>query len=279
MKPQRRVVDIKMPGGRALRLGERTVVMGILNVTPDSFSDGGLYYRPADAVAHALKMRDEGADIIDIGGQSTRPGSRVIGPDEEWERLEPVLKEVVHRVDLPVSVDTYYASVAEKALEAGAHIINDVSGLKADPDMAGVVADSEAPIVIMHYRMASDYEDLLPDMMKDLEQSLNLARRAGIKDDKIIIDPGIGFGKTAEENLVLLAHLADFRQFGYPVLLGASRKSFLGKIFGMPLEERLEGSLAAVAAGVIGGVDIVRVHDVAATVRFTQVLDGIVAHG
>jgi len=266
---------LRLAGGRSLQLGQKTLIMGILNVTPDSFADGGRYAAPAAAVAHALKMQEEGADIIDIGGQSTRPGSQVISAEEEWGRLAPVLTQLVQEVDLPISVDTYYRLVAERALEAGAHIINDVSGLNADPDIAKTIAQHQAAVVIQHARLESGYQDLLAEVSAELASSIELARTAGIGDEQIIIDPGVGFGKTAEENLRLIARLAHFKSLGYPLLLGVSRKGFLGTLFGQPLEERLEGSLAAAAAGIMAGADMVRVHDVASTVRLAQVLDGI----
>ncbi|MGE5379955.1 MAG: dihydropteroate synthase [Methylocystaceae bacterium] len=271
--------QLNMAGGRYLQLGEKTLVMGILNVTPDSFSDGGRFCNPAEALAHAQEMQDEGADIIDIGGQSTRPGSRVVNAEEEWQRLAPVLPQLVKKLTVPVSVDTYYQLVAERALEQGAHIINDVSGFKVDPGLAEVVYRYGAAVVIMHARLHSGYQDLMTDVKSELRAAVDWARTAGISNDQIVIDPGIGFGKTAEENLVLLGHLNEFKALDYPVLLGASRKSFLGQVFGLSPEERLEGNLAAAAAGIMAGVDILRVHDVGSTVRLARVLEGILNHG
>lgn len=271
--------QLRLAGGRSLVLGEKTLIMGILNVTPDSFSDGGHFYVPAQAIAQGLKLQAEGADIIDIGGQSTRPGSQAVDAEEEWQRLEPVLQQLVRQVDLPISVDTYYSLVAERALEAGAHIINDVSGFQVELGLANIIARYQAAVIIMHARLASGYQDLMAEVKAELAETVEIARRAGIADDQIVIDPGIGFGKTSEENLVIIARLAEFKALGYPVLLGASRKSFLGKLFGQPLEERLEGSLAAAAAGIMAGVAILRVHDVAATVRLARVLEGIRRHG
>lgn len=271
--------QLRLAGGRSLKLGNKTLIMGILNVTPDSFSDGGLFMAPADAVVHALRLQEEGADIIDIGGQSTRPGSRVVNADEEWQRLSPVMEQLVNKVDLPISVDTYYPQVAERALKAGAHMINDVSGFKVDPNLAKVIADYHAAVIIMHARLESGYHDLMAEVTNGLEAAVDLALKSGIANDQIVVDPGVGFGKTSEENLELIAKLAQFKELGYPVLLGASRKSFLGKLFGQALEDRLEGSLAAAAAGIMAGVDILRVHDVAATVRLARVLEGIKRHG
>lgn len=271
--------QLRMAGDRYLHLGKKTLIMGILNVTPDSFSDGGRFCNPAEAVAHALEMQDKGADIIDIGGQSTRPGSRMVDAEEEWQRLAPVLPQLVKSLEVPISVDTYYQLVAERALEQGVHIINDVSGFKVDPGLADVICRYRAAVVIMHSRLHSGYQDLMNDVKSELKDAVDLAQAAGVSSDQIVIDPGIGFGKTAEENLVLLGHLNEFKTMGYPVLLGASRKSFLGQLFGLSLEERLEGSLAAAAAGIMAGVDILRVHDVGSTGRLTRVLEGILSHG
>jgi len=262
--------------GRELKLGERTLVMGILNVTPDSFSDGGRYVKTEDAIAQAVRMVEEGVDILDLGAESTRPNHEVVSPEEEWQRLEPVLKTLLERVMVPVSIDTYKASVAAKALEAGAHLINDVWGLQKDPDMAGVVGDYQAPVIVMHNQDGTTYHHLLGDMLTFLKQSIERAEACGLSGDQIIVDPGIGFGKTTEQNLEVMARLAEFRSLGHPVLLGTSRKSMIGKTLNQTVEERLEGTLATSVLGVVAGVDIIRVHDVQANRRAVQMTDAIV---
>jgi len=262
-----------MPMGRRELRFDRPLVMGILNVTPDSFSDGGRYESVEAAVAHAVRMVDEGADIIDVGAESTRPGSNEVTPDEELERLLPVLEALVPRLKVPISVDTRHAVVARDALLAGAKVINDISGLRDDA-MLKVVAEADAPVVAMHMRgepktMQQDvhYEDLVGDIFTELSRSLTRAVDAGVKREKVILDPGLGFGKDAEQNLELLRRLREFRSLGRPILIGASRKRFIGAVTGGGPTERLEGSLAAAVIAVSNGADIVRVHDVAETVR------------
>jgi dihydropteroate synthase len=262
--------------GRELKLGERTLVMGILNVTPDSFSDGGRYVKTEDAITQAVRMVEEGVDILDLGAESTRPNHEVVSPEEEWQRLEPVLKTLLERVMVPVSIDTYKASVAAKALEAGAHLINDVWGLQKDPDMGRVVGDYQAPVIVMHNQDGTTYHHLLGDVLTFLKQSIERAEACGLSGDQIIVDPGIGFGKTTEQNLEVMARLAEFRSLGHPVLLGTSRKSMIGKTLNQTVEERLEGTLATSVLGVVAGVDIIRVHDVQANRRAVQMTDAIV---
>ena len=259
-----------------LKLGQRTLVMGILNVTPDSFSDGGRYYSTESAIAQAKRMVEEGADILDIGAESTRPQHEEVSAEEEWRRLEPVLEALLEHVTVPISIDTYKASVAAKALEAGAHMINDVWGLQKDPDMARVVGQYQAPVFVMHNQTGTNYHHLMGDMLTFLRTSIQLAEAHGLSGDQIIIDPGLGFGKTAEQNLEVMARLAEFRTLGHPVLLGTSRKSFIGKILNQTVDERLEGTLATSVLGVVAGVDLIRVHDVQANCRAVQLADAIV---
>jgi dihydropteroate synthase len=257
--------------------------MGILNVTPDSFSDGGLYFSNESAVKQALRLQDEGADIIDIGGESTRPGAEKISVEEEIERVIPVIKAITGKVRVPVSIDTYKSAVADAAISAGASIINDISGLRFDPQMPKVAAKNEVPVVIMHIKgtpgdMQVDptYKALIPEIMDYLMQGISIAREAGVPDDKIIIDPGIGFGKTVEHNLEIIKRLEEFTGFEKPVLLGHSRKSFIGKLLGdLPVTERIEGTTAAAAIGIFNGANMIRVHDVAETVRAARIADRI----
>lgn len=257
--------------------------MGILNVTPDSFSDGGLYCDKNKAIAHALRMQDEGADMIDIGGESTRPGAETVSINEEIKRVAPVIKELAKRIKIPVSIDTYKSAVAEAALSAGASIVNDISGLRFDPRMASVVARNKVPVVIMHIKGTPKnmqknpiYTALIPEIMDYLREGIEIARNAGIADDRIIIDPGLGFGKTIEHNLEIIKRLHEFTGFEKPILLGPSRKSFISKMLGdLPITERLEGTTSAVAIGIFNGANIIRVHDVKAMVRVAKIADGI----
>jgi dihydropteroate synthase len=267
----------------SLDFAAKTAVMGILNVTPDSFSDGNRYFDPLKAVEHALKMVEDGADIIDVGGESTRPGSEAVAPDEELRRVVPVIEAIAKRVAVPISIDTYKASVASAALNAGASIINDISGLKFDSDMAGVAAESGAYVIVMHIKgtprdMQKDpvYSDLIEEVLDYLKESVRMAEAAGVERSRIIIDPGIGFGKTVDHNLQILKNLSDFRGLGLPILVGASRKTFIGKILdGAGTSERLEGTAAAVAIAVMNGADIVRVHDVKEMAKVVKVADAI----
>lgn len=270
-------------GSATFRWGERTYVMGIVNVTPDSFSGDGLDHDVGSAVDLALRMEAEGADIIDIGAESTRPAGRVYGGGaqaisgaEELARLLPVLTEVVARVSVPVSVDTHKAEVARQAVEAGASMINDVWGLGADENMADTVARSGVPVVLMHNQSGYQYADLLSEIKDRLYGSVSRAIEAGVDPANIIVDPGIGFGKTADHNLEVLRRLPEFCSLGYPVLIGTSRKSTIGRVLGLPVEERLEGTAATVALGIAGGADIVRVHDVREMVRVSRMSDAIV---
>lgn len=262
---------------RKIDLGQRTFVMGILNSTPDSFYDGGYNMNVDQAIAHAKDMIQQGADFIDLGGESTRPGSQAVDAEEELKRIMPVLSMLVNEVDVPISVDTYKPEVAEAALKAGAHIINDVWGLQPFREMASVIAKYQAGVIIMHNQKGTDYEgDLVDNIMSSLKVSIKLAHDVGIKQESIIIDPGIGFGKSPLQNQEVLAQLGRFKQLGYPVLLGASRKSMIGNILNLPVEKRLEGTLATTVMGIIQGVDLVRVHDVAENVKAAKVTDAIV---
>jgi len=263
-------------GGREFRWGERTYVMGIVNVTPDSFSGDGLAGRPEQALERALRFEAEGADILDVGAESTRPGHTPITTEEELARLLPVLELIAPRVKLPVSVDTFKASVAERALDAGACMVNDQWALNTDPDMAGMVARRGVPVALMHNQRGTQYRDLLPDIIASLRASADVALAAGVPREHIIMDPGIGFGKTAEQNLVVLRRLEELRTLGYPILVGASRKSTIGLVLGLPVNERLEGTAATVALSIAHGADIVRVHDVKAMARVARMSDAIV---
>ncbi|MDQ0285375.1 dihydropteroate synthase [Desulfofundulus luciae] len=262
--------------GKELVLGERTLVMGILNVTPDSFSDGGRFSDPSRAVEHAHRLVEDGADIIDLGGESTRPGYTPVTVDEEMRRVIPVLEKLVQEIPVPISVDTTKAAVAREALEIGAHIINDQWALRADPEMAAVVARYDAPVILMHNQRGTEYEDLMGDMIRFFRESIALALEAGICRDKIIIDPGIGFGKTVEQNLEVMSRLSELDCLGLPVLLGTSRKSMIGKTLDLPVDQRVEGTAATVAVGIAAGVDIVRVHDVKEMVRVARMTDAMV---
>lgn len=257
-------------------IGKKTYVMGILNVTPDSFSDGGSYNSIDSAVKRAGEMILEGADIIDVGGESTRPGHEMVDALEEVNRVVPVIEKLAKKFDIAISVDTSKALVAEKALQAGAHIVNDIWGLQSDLYMAEVVARYEAGIVMMHNQNEKIYKDLIRDIIEFLLKSVSLADKAGIKRECMAIDPGIGFGKTLEQNLEAVRRLSDLRSLNLPVLLGTSRKSFIGNVLNLPVNERIEGTAATTALGIASGVDIIRVHDVKEMVRVAKMSDAIV---
>ena len=257
-----------------LPLGSRTLIMGIVNVTPDSFSDGGQFLKPDKALAQARRIEAEGADIIDVGAESTRPGAVEITAEEELARLVPVLQPLVQATSLPISVDTYKAAVAREALRLGASMVNDVGGLQRDPEMAAVVAEYQVPVVIMHNQEDTVYEsDLMEALSCFFEKSLQIAHSAGVLKSNIILDPGIGFGKTFEHNIEVLRRLKELESLGYPLLLGVSRKSVIGHILDLPPQERLEGTLAAHVLGIQQGVAVLRVHDVAAHRRAVRVAD------
>ncbi len=271
----------RVPGAhRALVVGDRTRVMGVLNVTPDSFSDGGTFAEPDAAIARAHQMVSEGADLIDIGGESTRPGASPVAWEEEWRRVGPVLKAFAPTSPVPISIDTRSPEVARRAIAAGADMVNDVSGL-ADPAVRALVATSGASAVVMHMRgtpatmgSLSVYEDLRGDVFRELSASVTRARTDGIPFDRILVDPGLGFSKTPAQSMELLAHVGELRSLGYPVVVGASRKSMIGALLnGAAPSERLEGSLAAAVVAALQGADIVRTHDVGPTVRALRIAD------
>ena len=268
-------------------LASRTHVMGVLNVTPDSFSDGGRFDTPARAIEHGLRMAEEGADFIDVGGESTRPKSQAygeggdpVGEEEELRRVLPVIEGLARRSPVPISIDTYRSRVAREALRAGASIVNDISAFHFDPVMPAVVAEADAAAVLMHIRgtpktMQSnlEYRDLWGEILAYLQEGIDRARASGVR--QLLVDPGIGFGKTAHQNLRLIAELRTMRRLGLPILVGPSRKSFIGEILGLPVAERLEGTLAAVVGAVLNGAHVVRVHDVRETVRAVRVADAL----
>jgi len=260
----------------SLPLGKKTYIMGILNVTPDSFSDGGKYNDPEKAVERAIEMVRNGADIIDVGGESTRPGFTPVNVEEELTRVIPVVKILARELNVPISVDTTKSIVAEKALEAGAHIINDVWGLQKDPDLAGIISKYDAGVVVMHNKEDTVYTDLMRQVVDFLRKSVEIAINAGIEPDHIAVDPGIGFGKTFEHNLEVMRNLEALKDLKLPILLGTSRKSFIGKILDLPVTERVEGTAATVALGIAKGIDIVRVHDVLEMKRVAKVTDAII---
>jgi dihydropteroate synthase len=270
--------------GKVLDLGSRTHIMGILNATPDSFSDGGLFADKEKAISHAWAMATAGADIIDVGGESTRPGSEPLAEEEELRRIIPLIERLSKELTVPISVDTYKASVAKKALEAGASIVNDISGLRFSPDMAKVVAEHGAAAIIMHIKgtprnMQQDpvYDDVIGEIMAYLDEGIAIAEQAGVDREKTLIDPGIGFGKTLEHNLTILNRLDEFRALGRPIVLGTSRKKFIGAVLDIPVpEQRVEGTAATAAIGVVRGASILRVHDVARVAQVVRMTDAIV---
>lgn len=272
-QPQHRTLDCR---GKPLELGARTLIMGILNVTPDSFSDGGRYDTVDKAVEQAVKLVNEGADMIDIGGESTRPGHQSVSAEEELSRILPVIEAVSQVVDVPISVDTYKAEVARQALDAGAHVLNDIWGFKLDPAMPEVAAAYGVPVILMHNRPAIDYTDFVPDVIADLRESVEIALEAGVDRANIILDPGIGFAKTRTHNLLLMNRLDEVTKLGYPVLLGTSRKSFIRAVLDLPVDDVVEGTAATVALGIAAGCDIMRVHDVKQMKRVARMCDAIV---
>lgn len=268
--------------GKTLTFGEYTHVMGILNVTPDSFSDGGHYLDADRAVAHAKAMVAEGATLIDIGGESSRPGAVPVPAEEELSRVVPVIRALAGAVDVPLSVDTYKACVARHALEAGAHLVNDITALHGDAEMAAVVAEMEAGVILMHIQgtprtmqLAPHYDAVVDEIRQWLQARVQLAEASGIAPERIIADPGIGFGKTTAHNLEILKRLNAFRELGKPMLIGTSRKAFIGNVLDLPLEERVEGTVATVCWAIAHGADIVRVHDVKTVSRAARMTDAL----
>lgn len=266
-------------GKHILDCGKKTLIMGILNITPDSFSDGGSYVELDRAIAHAKEMVKNGADIIDIGGESTRPGFEAVSVEEELKRVIPVIKRLSEEVDVPISIDTYKAEVAKQSIEAGATIINDIWGAKADPNMASVAATYNVPIILMHNRNNLNYKDLIPDMIEDLMESVKIVKDAGVNDENIILDPGVGFAKTMDDNLQVMNHLDAFVALGYPVLLGTSRKRFIGHVLDLPANDRMEGTGATVCLGIERGCQIVRIHDVLEISRMAKMMDAMLGKG
>ena len=276
MTTEKGLQHIVVSGGEPLVWGRRTYVMGILNATPDSFSGDGLGADTCKAVDLALRMESEGADILDVGAESTRPGSVPAPVEEELERLIPALEAISSRVRIPISVDTYKPEVVRRALQAGATIINDQWGLQGDPAMAQVAADSGAPVVLMHNQRGSRYNDLISDIKASLARSISAAVDAGVSTENLVLDPGIGFGKTPEQNLEVLHRLQEIKALGFPLLVGASRKSTIGLVLGLPVDQRVEGTSATVSLSIREGADIVRVHDVQHMVRVSRMTDAVV---
>jgi dihydropteroate synthase len=286
----RKIFRLRLRSG-ALRLGRKTLVMGVLNVTPDSFSDGGMFFEKERAIEQALAMERDGADLLDIGAESTRPGSKGISAQEEWRRLEPIFAGLRRKLKIPMSVDTQKAEVAEAALDAGAQIINDISALKSDPRIAKLAADRRVPLILMHMRgeprtmqQGPFARDVIKDVITGLRTAVSKARKAGVAKWQIIVDPGIGFGKSFAQNYELLANLGKLAKLGYPLLVGTSRKGFLGATLvregkPAPAEERIWGTAATVTVSILNGAHIVRVHDVAEMVQAARVADCLVNPG
>ncbi|MCI1591538.1 MULTISPECIES: dihydropteroate synthase [Heyndrickxia] len=257
----------------------KTLIMGILNATPDSFSDGGKFNHIEKAIQHAKQMVEDGADIIDVGGESTRPGYATVEVEEEISRVVPVIKEISKVVNVPISIDTYKAETARQAVLAGAHIINDIWGAKKDPEIADVAANYDVPIILMHNRENLDYQDFIRDVLNDLYESISIAKKAGVKDERIILDPGIGFAKDLKQNIEMMKNLDKLVGLGYPVLLGTSRKSMIGQVMNLPVDERMEATGATVCYGLEKGCQMMRVHDVKEISRMTKMMDVLVGKG
>jgi dihydropteroate synthase len=284
---RRKRFRLQLPS-RTLILGERTLIMGVLNITPDSFSDGGAYLDSSAAIARGLQIEGDGADILDVGGESTRPGAAPVSTEEELRRILPVIEVLHGKLRIPISVDTRNADVAKAAVDAGAEIINDVSGLRADPRLGEVARKSRAAVILMHMRGTPQTmqrgpfaRNVVRDVLSGLRDSLARAKRAGIPRTRILLDPGIGFGKKHEQNFEILARLPEFARLGCPLVIGTSRKAFLGKALAKlgqpaaPVDERLLGTAATVAASILGGAHVVRVHDVAEMARVARIADSI----
>ena len=266
-------------GPYTLDFTHKTMIMGILNVTPDSFSDGGKYNDTDRAVVHARQMIADGADILDIGGESTRPGHERISDEEEIRRVVPAIGAISKEVQVPISIDTYKSKVAKSAVEAGAAIINDIWGAKVDPEIADVAAETGVPIILMHNRNDRNYSNFIRDVLNDLYESIMIAKKAGVNDDQIILDPGIGFAKDLRENLEMMRHLDTLVSLGYPVLLGTSKKSMIGGVLDLPVSERTEGTGATVCYGIQKGCQIVRIHDVKEMSRMAKMMDAMMGKG
>jgi dihydropteroate synthase len=266
-------------GNSDFELGKRTYIMGILNVTPDSFSDGGKFNNIDKAIEHAKEMISMGADIIDIGGESTRPNHTALEAEEEIRRVIPVIEALKSEIEVPISVDTYKAKVAEEAIKKGAALINDVWGFKKDADMAKVAAKYNVACCLMHNRQEANYASLIEDILKDLQESISIALSAGVSKENVILDPGIGFAKSYEENLETMNKLDAIKSLGYPVLLGTSRKSMIGNALNLPSSERVEGTVATTVIGIMKGCDFVRVHDIKENKRAAVMTDAIIRGG
>ena len=262
-------------GNKIFDFDNHFYIMGILNVTPDSFSDGGNFEKMDDALFHAQQLIDEGADILDIGGESTRPNHIKISSEEEMGRVCPIIEEIKKRFDIPISLDSYKSDVASAGIKAGADLINDIWGLKWDGRMAKVIADADIPCCLMHNRKDMDYSDFVEDVLNDLRDSVDMALQAGIKKENIMLDPGIGFAKDLNQNLVMMKHLSRLSELGYPVLLGTSRKSMIGLTLDLPVTQREEGTLATSIMGLEAGCKIFRVHDVKTNVRGLKMAEAI----
>jgi dihydropteroate synthase len=262
-------------GSYTLDYGKKTLIMGVLNVTPDSFSDGGKYNSIDNAVRRATEMVEQGVDIIDIGGESTRPGYTPISVEEELSRLIPVIEAITKSVPVPLSIDTFKAETAKESIKAGAHIINDIWGAKADPNMGKVAAELKVPIILQHNRDNNQYQSFFRDCLNDIYESISIVKKAGVTDDQIILDPGIGFAKDLSKDLEMMRNLDTFVALGYPVLLGPSRKRMIGGVLDLPVNERLEGTGAAVCFGIQKGCQIVRVHDVKEISRMAKMMDAM----
>ena len=273
---KKRLSEFNVAQGDLLEWGRRTYVMGIINLSPDSFSGDGLGSDLPAVVEQAVRFQEEGADFLDVGAESTRPGSSPIGTEAEIRLLLPALEALVPIAKIPISVDTYKAEVARLAIAAGATIINDVWGLKADPELAKVASETGTPLILMHNQKTRHYDQLLPDILESLAKSVEVATKAGVHRENIVLDPGIGFGKTPDQNLEVLSRLGEIKNLGFPLLVGTSRKSTIGFILDLPVDQRLEGTAATVALSVAGGADIVRVHDVKEMVRVCRMADAIV---
>ena len=266
-------------GNREFAEKGRTYCMGILNVTPDSFSDGGKYNQLDQALKHVERMLKEGMELLDIGGESTRPGYTLISPEEETDRVAPVIRAVKERFDVPISLDTYKSQVARAGIEAGADMINDIWGLKYDPAMAGLLAEKDIPCCLMHNRKEAVYTDFMQEVAADLAETIHLAQKAGIRDERIILDPGVGFAKSYEQNLEVINCMEELKILGYPLLLGTSRKSVIGLTLDLPAAERVEGTLATTVLAVVKGCMFVRVHDIKENVRAIRMTEAILQAG
>ncbi|WP_087974056.1 dihydropteroate synthase [Oceanobacillus rekensis] len=264
---------------RTYDLSERTLIMGILNVTPDSFSDGGDYITIEKAIEQALLMEKQGADIIDIGGESTRPGHDPVSIEEEIKRVVPVIRALKEKINIPISIDTYKAETAKEAVKAGADIINDIWGAKKEPEIAKVAADYQVPIILMHNRTDENYISIIDDMRRDLEESIQIAVDAGVLKESIILDPGVGFAKSAKDNLVVMNNLEQLVAMNFPFLLATSRKRFIGSVLDLPAGERDIGTVATTALGIVKGAHIVRVHDVKGNAEVAKMMDAMLAEG